>query len=362
MKSILLLSLTCLFVVGCKQNKSEVEVKSESIIQVKKNIRHVHDTIGFAQYDWQMDSIYNRLGIKDSKNNLSWKAVISPHDDYKYAGRLYYESLKGINANTIILIGVAHRARNFDLQDKIIFGDYTHWQSPYGDLKVSDLNVVIRNNMNETNFIVHDSMQALEHSLEAIVPFLHRKDPDLEIIPILVPYIDYEMITSASMDLAEAVKKVLESNNLSYGNDIAIVISNDAVHYGDEEWSGDLAPFGTDDAGTEKARLMDVEIVETCLSDAITPEKIKRFTEYTVQHDDYKEYKWVWCGRYSVPFGLSFANNLNLLIDDQPLQGEFMHYQSSIDHELIKVEDLGMGTTAIATQRHWVAYASIKYE
>ncbi|MCO4821316.1 MAG: AmmeMemoRadiSam system protein B [Flavobacteriaceae bacterium] len=362
MKSILLLSLTCLFVVGCKQNKSEVEVKSESIIQVKKNIRHVHDTIGFAQYDWQMDSIYNRLGIKDSKNNLSWKAVISPHDDYKYAGRLYYESLKGINANTIILIGVAHRARNFDLQDKIIFGDYTHWQSPYGDLKVSDLNVVIRNNMNETNFIVHDSMQALEHSLEAIVPFLHRKDPDLEIIPILVPYIDYEMITSVSMDLAEAVKKVLESNNLSYGNDIAIVISNDAVHYGDEEWSGDLAPFGTDDAGTEKARLMDVEIVETCLSDAITPEKIKRFTEYTVQHDDYKEYKWVWCGRYSVPFGLSFANNLNLLIDDQPLQGEFMHYQSSIDHELIKVEDLGMGTTAIATQRHWVAYASIKYE
>jgi AmmeMemoRadiSam system protein B len=362
MKSILLLSLTCLFVVGCKQNKSEVEVKSESIIQVKKHIRHVHDTIGFAQYDWQMDSIYNRLGIKDSKNNLSWKAVISPHDDYKYAGRLYYESLKGINANTIILIGVAHRARNFDLQDKIIFGDYTHWQSPYGDLKVSDLNVAIRNNMNETNFIVHDSMQALEHSLEAIVPFLHRKNPDLEIIPILVPYIDYEMITSASMDLAEAVKKVLESNTLSYGNDIAIVISNDAVHYGDEEWSGDLAPFGTDDAGTEKARLMDVEIVETCLSDAITPEKIKRFTEYTVQHDDYKEYKWVWCGRYSVPFGLSFANNLNLLIDDQPLQGEFMHYQSSIDHELIKVEDLGMGTTAIATQRHWVAYASIKYE
>jgi hypothetical protein len=49
---------------------------------------------------------------------MQWKAAISPHD-YKYAGRLY-ESLKGINANTIILIGVAHRARNFTLQDKII--------------------------------------------------------------------------------------------------------------------------------------------------------------------------------------------------------------------------------------------------
>jgi predicted class III extradiol MEMO1 family dioxygenase len=42
---------------------------------------------------------------------MQWKAAISPHDDYKYAGRLYYESLKGINANTIILIGVAHRPK-----------------------------------------------------------------------------------------------------------------------------------------------------------------------------------------------------------------------------------------------------------
>jgi hypothetical protein len=39
-----------------------------------------------------------------------------------------------------------------------------------------------------------------------------------------------------------------------------------------------------------------------------------------------------------------------------------MHYQSSIDHDLIEVEDIGMGTTAIATQKHWVAYASLRYE
>jgi hypothetical protein len=44
------------------------------------------------------------------------------------------------------------------------------------------------------------------------------------------------------------------------------------------------------------------------------------------------------------------------------LTGTFLDYASSVDHELIKVEDLGMGTTAIATQKHWVGYASIKYE
>ena len=91
-------------------------------------------------------------------------------------------------------------------------------------------------------------------------------------------------------------------------------------------------------------------------------EKVKSFTEETVQSENYKEYKWVWCGRYSVPFGLTFANKLNMLTNNAPLTGTFIDYQSSIDHELITVEDLGMGTTAIATQRHWVAYASIKYE
>jgi predicted class III extradiol MEMO1 family dioxygenase len=72
---------------------------------------------------------------------MQWKAAISPHDDYKYAGRLY-ESLKGINANTIILVGVAHRARNFTLQDKIIL-EILPIGIAYGDLKVSNLNAEI---------------------------------------------------------------------------------------------------------------------------------------------------------------------------------------------------------------------------
>ncbi len=359
MKIRVILALITLVFISCK-NEPKPETSEKKVVE--KYIRHVHDTIGFAKYDWQMDSIYNRLGIVDKKNNLAWKAAISPHDDYKYAGRLYYESLKGINANTVILVGVAHRARNYNLQDKIIFGSYTHWESPYGDLKVSDLKSEIMNNLKENTYVVYDSMQNLEHSLEAIVPFLHKKNSELEIIPILVPYINYETIDAFSTELSQSVYEVLKTHNLIYGENVAVVISNDAVHYGNEEWSGDLAPFGVDDEGTERAREMDLEIINNCLTDEITAAKIKRFTEYTVQQEDYKEYKWVWCGRYSVPFGLDFANKLNILTNNQPLTGTFMHYQSSIDHELIDVEDLGMGTTAIATQKHWVAYASLKYE
>lgn len=350
---ILGLSLCCF---SCKP------VAENNLPEKVVKLRHVHDTIGFAQYDWQMDSIYNRLGIIDTPNNLQWKAAISPHDDYKYAGRLYYESLKGINARHIILIGVAHRARNFELQDKIIFGNYSHWQTPYDTLKVSSINKEIINKLPVDAYVVHDSMQVLEHSLEAIVPFLHRKNRDIEIVPILVPYINYKTIDRTSGHLASVINEILQEKQWVYGKDVAVVISNDAVHYGDEAWSRDLAPYGVDDEGTAKARAFDLEIINECLIDEINDDKVKKFTKYTVLRNDYKAYKWVWCGRYSVPFGLAFANKLNILTNNEPLTGTFIDYESSIDHELIDVEDLGMGTTAIATQRHWVAYASLKYE
>jgi hypothetical protein len=51
---------------------------------------------------------------------MQWKAAISPHDDYKYAGRLYYKSLKGINANTIIFSGCCTSCSETYAQDKII--------------------------------------------------------------------------------------------------------------------------------------------------------------------------------------------------------------------------------------------------
>jgi AmmeMemoRadiSam system protein B len=358
MKSLYIVFIAVVSCLSCKP-KPSIE---NNLLNVEVKLRHAHDTIGFAQYDWQMDSIYKRLHIQDSPNDLNWKMAISPHDDYKYAGRLYYESLKGINANTIILIGVAHRARNFNLKDKIIFGSYSHWTSPYDTLKVSSINSEIIKRMPSDSYVVHDSMQNLEHSLEAIIPFLHRKNRNVEIVPILVPYMNYPTIDRISTDLASVVNAILEEKNWTYGEDLAVVISNDAVHYGDVEWRANLAPFGTDNKGTEKARQKDLEIINTCLTQDISDEKVKKFTEYTVLKEDYKAYKWVWCGRYALPFGLAFSNKLNVLENNVPLIGTFIDYQSSIDHELITVQDLGMGTTAINTQRHWVAYASIKYE
>ena len=80
-----------------------------------------------------------------------------------------------------------------------------------------------------------------------------------------------------------------------------------------------------------------------------------------MQEDNFKEYKWTWCGRYSVPFGLLFANKLNISATGSRLKGELIDYRTTIHNEHIKVEDLGMGITAPANQRHWVAFTGISY-
>ena len=76
----LLLIFICLCCFSCKIEKNVKNAVPG--LALEKRVRPLHDTIGFTKYNWQLDSIYNRLGIKDSKNNMQWKAAISPHDDY----------------------------------------------------------------------------------------------------------------------------------------------------------------------------------------------------------------------------------------------------------------------------------------
>ncbi len=216
--------------------------------------------------------------------------------------------------------------------------------------------------MDEKYWMVHDDMQEIEHSLEAITPFLQHQNRLVEIIPILVPYMNFKQMEKISAQFSKTLAKIMHERGLKFGDDVAIVISNDAVHYGDEDWGGkNMAPFGSDNAGNQKALDLEKEIITTCLSGQMDTKKIKTFTEYTVQKKNYKEYKWTWCGRYALPLGILVANKLNELLYDSQLNGHFLNYATSIDHEHYPVEDIGMGTTAIANSHHWVGYVGMGY-
>ena len=329
------------------------------------------DSVGFATKPAQMDELMQRvLKTMEAKEEfypgvegpLMWKVAISPHDDYTYVGYLYPELLFNVKAKTVILIGVCHKAKLFNLENKIIFDSYPNWKMPYGNVPVSSLREEIISKLPEDTYIVHDSMQALEHSTEAIIPFLQYYNRDVEIVSILVPYMPYDKMNEIAEPLANAIFSAVNEKNMKWGKDFSIVISSDAVHYGDEDWGGkNYAPYGSDTIGYQKAVGHEHEIIDNCLAGNVQQDKIKKFVGYTVDDNNFKDYKWTWCGRYSVPFGLLTSFYLQKLFDIK-LTGTLVGYATSLDHPHIPVSDIGMGVTAPANIRHWVGYPAVGYK
>ena len=347
----------------------------QSLTLAGDKIRKPVDPVGFATKGWQMDQLMPRINQKFNdkifeawnNNNVAnysmWKTVICPHDDYTYASWLYPAILKNVKARTVILIGVAHKAKKYNVEDKIVFDSYDGWSEPYGIVRISNLREKITNRLPNPVYMIHDSLHQSEHSLEAIVPFLQYYNRNIEIIPILVPYMSFDRMKEIAGLLSRALFEVIQKNDLMWGRDIAIVISSDAVHYGCEEWGGsDFAFYGCDSSGYKKAVSHEYEIIRNSLNGEIKRDKIRKFTNYTVQDTNYRIYKWTWCGRYSVPFGLlttySLAQNLRV----GPIKGKLLGYTTSIDHDTIPVSDLKMGKTARASIKHWVGYAAIGYK
>jgi MEMO1 family protein len=347
-----------------------VLVSASPISSQEFKIRLPVDTIGFATRAGQMDLVIKRI------KNLQWKkigaskpvkakvskTVICPHDDYTYAGYMYPVALQNVKAKTIIIFGVAHKAGKLGLENKIIFDSYDYWKAPYGNVKVSELRKEIISLLPANCFEVNDTMQKIEHSVEAILPFLQYNQPGLEIISILVPPMNFERMDSVSGQLADVLKKVFDSRKLRWGEDVGFVISNDAVHYGDEDWGGkNFARYGADSTGYEKAVGFERQLISECLEGRLEKPKIKKFAAYTVKKEDFREYQWTWCGRYSVPFGLLVSTHLQGRYSKVPLKGNFLDYSTSLRNPRLPVKDLGMGETAPAGMRHWVGYAAVSF-
>ena len=324
-------------------------------------IRPLKDTIGFARYSWQMDSLMARMypgGFVEHAVS-PWKLVICPHDDYTYVGTLYPELLQNVKASTLFLIGVAHKAAQLNIQDSLVFDSYTTWKGPWKDISVSPVREELFGLLGKKYGIINDTLQKVEHSLEAMIPYLQYFNRNITIIPILVPSMSPDRMQKCGKALADAIRAVAMNHKWEWGIDYAIVSTTDAVHYGNEDWGGaNMAFFGCDEKGNIKAREHEAGIIDSCLKGEIKPEKIRLFSNFTLNPDNFREYKWTWCGRYSVPFALYTAYYLS---DDKPLSGKLVGYSTSITSSQIPVDDIGMGRTAIATACHWVGYAALGY-
>ncbi len=333
------------------------------------------DIIGFASTAEQMNEVMRQCSklAKPAAASLSektgWKedapliAAVCPHDDYYYAGRFYSLLLPHIRAKTVILFGVFHKARIFKMRDRLVFGSFRYWHGPYGPVRVSPLRGEILQLLPKDDFVVDNDMQSAEHSVEAIVPFLQAYNKNVEIISILVPYMDWPTLDRLSGDVSRAVAEVIKKKKLKLGRDVAFICSTDAVHYGDAGWGGrNFAPFGSGPDGHEQAAARDMQIIESCLLGRLTAGNLEKYLYTCVDSTDVSRYLVTWCGRFSVPFGLKVAMETTSIIEKGVLTGTLLGYGTSVSEQSLDLELLpGMGPTAPNNFHHFVGYAAIGY-
>jgi AmmeMemoRadiSam system protein B len=336
------------------------------------------DSVGFALTAAQVEAVVAvsdsmiAAGLPDADQSRApdggpLLGAIVPHDDYIYAGPFYVTALRDVRAPLVVMFGVCHKARRIGLEGKLVFDDFDAWKGPYGYMPVSPLRERVIELLPEDIVLVSGELHAGEHSLESLVPFLQYPGfpgagKDRRILPVLVTRQPGELYLRSVEAMASALSRVFAEEGLEWGRDVAIVISADCVHYGDEEWGGrNYAPFGADQAGYERAVAQDIDIARTALAGPVTMEKIRLFRE-RVENDDLEwPYKVTWCGVYSIPFGLGVIERLAALDGRESPTGVILGYGTSLGPGPLPVEQTGLGRTAINTLHHWVGYVSIGY-
>ncbi|MBU0754375.1 MAG: AmmeMemoRadiSam system protein B [Planctomycetes bacterium] len=340
---------------------------STSVRQPKDLVGYTHSAEGIARVvKWAMEAEADRLGDDEEKLSLGkdglFVAGISPHDDYQYAQQVYVHLYPWLKARHVILIGVAHGARNFpETEGRLVFDAFDAWHGPYKEVPISCLRADLLAGLDEKDALVNNELQISEHSLEGMIPFLQHFNRDVEIVPVLVPYMSLERLLDLAEKTGSTLSESMKRRGLSLGRDVAILISSDSVHYGDRGWGGKcFADFGVDGKGYDQAVARDHSIIDQSLIGPISLDGMQRFYSDVVA-EDFHEYKVTWCGRFSIPFGLSLLIRLSKNLGSETPEGSLLRYGTTLDPGRHDPGVPGLGVTAEANLHHWVGFVSIGY-
>ena len=329
--------------------------------EMAQEIRPVRDNVGFCWNADEMDSVINYLSNScDGKefNPKNLVAAISPHDDYLYAGRVYFPLYKILRTKEVVIFGVTHgtvrKAMN-DPQNILIFDDYKYWRGPYKNVEVSPLRDIIKNSLNKEYFITSDKAQDIEHSIEALIPFLQHYNRDIKITPIMVTAMPYDRMKIISEELSGIIIKYIKQNSLEIGKDIFFLISTDANHYGEDF---DNSPHGMNDKAHQTATGIDKSIANSCLTGTIDESKIKELTAKLWPDTSSNSDKPLWCGRYPIPFGLLTAVTVINIIENRQITGEIFKYSDTWTEKVLPIKNTQLGLTAPFSLKHWVGFLS----
>ncbi len=369
---ILLLALTICSRVSAQAVSQPAPAAPPTLEEVRRDMgmvstgietRGQRDTTGYASRADQMAKVWDLSAASPAPETFGplpapgVAAVVCPHDDYIYAGRVYREVLPLVTARTVVLVGVFHRYRRFGEHDRLVFDPYHAWRAPDGPVPVSGLREEILAGLPPEDYVQNAAMHDSEHSLEALVYWLRHVRPDVEIVPILVPSAKLERLEQLADRLGALLVGSMQKRNWQLGRDVAIAISTDGVHYGPDfkytpYGEGGIEPY-------EKATAKDRSLLRGPLRGALSRGKVHALYTSFVNPDRPDEYRLTWCGRFAVPFGLLLLERVSR--DAGTPVGHPIAYATSVGWPELPVRDLGLGSTAPSTLYHFVGYPAAAF-
>ena len=325
-----------------------------------QEVRPVRDDVGYC---WQSDRF--DLFVKWLDENCPDEkfksehliAGISPHDDYLYAGKVYYPLYKLINAKEVVIFGVTHGTVRKEINDPkniLIFDEFEKWKGPYSDAAISPLREIIKQKLESEYYMVSNKAHSLEHSIEGLIPFLQHYNRDVKITPIMVTAMSFEKMDSLSDELANIILEYVKENNLKLGKDIFFLFSNDANHYGEDF---DNHPYGLNQEAHNVAVTNDKRIADQIFNGTVTKNKIQKLSDELWPEAGIKQDCPLWCGRYAVVFGL-FTVSKVVNENGKKLSGKVLRYSDTWTGGVLPVKGTSMGITAPYSLKHWVGFLS----
>ncbi|MFI5372081.1 MAG: AmmeMemoRadiSam system protein B [Candidatus Eisenbacteria bacterium] len=333
-------------------------LRHEMAIPSHGDVRGRIDSTGYALHAAQMATVWERSADPPAPDSLGAApppgvaAVICPHDDFSFAGRVYRRVLPLVTARTVVLIGVFHGYRRFGEHDRLVFDPYATWTAPDGPVPVSSLRESLLARMPREDWVQDAAAHDAEHSLEPLVCWLRHLRPDLEIVPIIVPAAKFDRLSQLADHLGAALLAVMNTRGWRLGRDVAIAISADAIHYGPDFKQEAFGPGGR--AAYDQAVAKDRGLMTGPLRGPLTVDKIRTLYATFVDPDHPDDYRWTWCGRFSVPLGLLTLARVTR--DSGGAVGHPVAYGTSVGWPELGLRDVGMAPTSPCNLYHFVGY------
>jgi len=157
--------------------------------------------------------------VPDEAAHHELLACISPHAGYIYSGGVAGKLFAHLDVpRRVVVLGPNHSG----MGDVVAVAPHESWSTPFGNQPVNT--ALARQLVERVPGASYDtSAHWREHSIEVQLPFLHRRRPDVEIVPVCVKHLGLDECLALGQSLAEIIADSEEP--------VGIVASSDMSHY-----------------------------------------------------------------------------------------------------------------------------------